>query len=131
MTSQPHTQIRQHATVAPNGTQDQSPEPNAPAERPQRRPASRGRRAATAALVAVALASASAAIVTVAGHTPQSSAHALSAGSSAPLRVAATPNSFGRRLRALEAGGYVEVACMLHGDLMLNPHTHRYAKVQA
>jgi hypothetical protein len=47
------------------------------------------------------------------------------------LHVGASSRSFVRRIRALEARGYIEVACKIDGDLMFNPRTHRYATVRA
>ena len=126
-----HTQIGPSQIVAHAGDEQRSREANTAGERPRRRPASRGRRVGIATAVAVALASGSAAMVTAGGHTAQLTGHGTSAGIFAPLRsVGETSSPFVHRFRALEAHGYVEVACMVDGELMFNPHTGRYAKVR-
>ena len=97
----------------------------------RRRPTSRGRLVA-ALVVAAGVGSGSAAIVASPGHTPEATAHRSSPALSAQVpSVGRTSNSFGRRLRALEASGYVEVACQIHGDLMFNARTHRFVTVRA
>jgi hypothetical protein len=47
------------------------------------------------------------------------------------LSVGRTSGSFVRRMRELEARGYVEVACRTDGALMFNPRTHRSEIVHA
>jgi hypothetical protein len=100
-------------------------------EGPRRGLTSRGR-LAVALAIAAGLGSGCAAVVGTPGHTPDATAHTLSIGPSAQVvGVGATSRSFVRRMRALEARGYVEVACLVDGDLMFNPRTHRYATVRA
>lgn len=47
------------------------------------------------------------------------------------LSVGETSQSFVRRIRALEARGYVQVACQVGGEEMFNPRTHSSETVQA
>jgi hypothetical protein len=99
--------------------------------RPRRRFTSRGR-LAVALAVAASVGSGCAAIAAAPRHTPAATTHESSTGASAQvLHVGASSRSFVRRIRALEARGYIEVACKIDGDLMFNPRTHRYATVRA
>lgn len=101
-------------------------------ERPRRLPALRTRRIAIAATVAIGLGSGAAAIVPSTSRAPQTISQGPSSALSTPVpRVGATSASFVRRIRLLEARGYVEVACQVDGDLMFNPRTHSYETVQA
>jgi hypothetical protein len=98
-------------------------------ERPPRR--SRGHFAAALAVAAVA-ASGCAAIAALPSHTPAATAQSSGTAVSARVpHVGMTARSFVRRIRALEARGYVEVACKTDGDLMFNARTHRYETVRA
>jgi hypothetical protein len=45
--------------------------------------------------------------------------------------VGATSASFVHRIRALEAAGYRDVLCQVHGELLFNPRRHRYVTVRA
>jgi hypothetical protein len=44
-------------------------------------------------------------------------------------RVGATSLASSTRMRELEARGYVPIKCLIDGTLLINPHTHRTAKV--
>ncbi len=101
-------------------------------ERPRRGPAFSGRRLAVAAAVAVGVASGCAGIVTASAHTAQSTAREVSTGTSAQvLSVADAFGSSQHQIRDLEARGYVDVACAIHGELLFNPHTHHYVTIKA
>lgn len=92
---------------------------------------SRGRRYAILAAIAASFASAGAGLATVVSDAPAATAHTLSGPVALPVpHGGATSSSFVRRMRALEAAGYVEVFCKVDGDLMLNPRTHRYLTVR-
>jgi hypothetical protein len=116
------------------GRSDQTPARNElhlAGERSRRGHTSRGR-IAVALAVAAGLGSGCAAVVGTPGHTANATAHTLSISPSAQVvHAGATSASFVRRIRALEARGYVEVACQVDGDLMFNPRTNRYATVRA
>ena len=100
-------------------------------QRPRRRFTSPGR-LPVALAVAAGVASASVAIGTGPGPSHVAAPQRLSAEDSMPgLHTGATSASFVRRIRKLESEGYVEVACRVDGDLMLNPRTHRSELVRA
>ena len=83
-------------------------------------------------MVAVGVASGSAAIVAVSGNTPEATARGFSTETSARVfRVDQRFSSLERRIRHQEARGFVAIACALDGELMFNPLTHRYETVRA
>jgi hypothetical protein len=88
------------------------------------------RRSATAIAIAVAVATGSAAVLTSADQTPDAAAQSNPGTATPALHVGATSASFARRIRTLEAAGYVEVACAVHGDLMFSRRLHRYVTIR-
>ena len=101
-------------------------------ERRRRGPAVRGRRLAIAAALAVGVTSGIAAGGTSPSHLPATTAQGPGSALSTPaLHVGATSATSVRRMRALEARGYVQITCQTDGYLMLNPRTHAYEMVRA
>jgi hypothetical protein len=110
---------------------DTEREPSTASNSPRRGAASRTRRSVIAVAIASAVAIGSAAVLTSPVHTADATPQ-LSAGTAVQaLHVGGTSASFVRRIRTLEAAGYVDVACAVHGDLMFNPQRHRYATVRS
>ena len=107
-----------------------SPQPHTATNAPRRGAAFRARRSATALAIAAAVATGSAAVLTSADHTPDAAAQSKAGTAMQPLHVGATSASFAGRIRTLQAAGYVEVACAVHGDLMFNARLHRYVTVR-
>lgn len=124
-----HNQIsaRQHYVATDRAHAQHSPEPSVASKRHRFGPASRARRSAIAVAVAAGIATGSAAIVTSAAQTTDASAQTAMQAS----RIGVTSASFVRRMRNLEAAGYVQVLCKVDGSLMFNPRTRRYATVRA
>jgi hypothetical protein len=95
--------------------------------RRRRRRGAAWRRLAIGAAVALGVACGSAAITTVAANPPGAAARGSRAATTARVRpLAERYASFEHRARALEARGYIDVACMIGGDRFFNPRTHRY-----
>lgn len=118
-----HTQIspRQHlATQLVDGQH----EPSTASNPPRRGFASRARRSA----IAIAIAAGSAAIL-ASGPYMDASAQLTAASAMSAPHVGATSASFVRRILALEAAGYLDYSCAVHGEQMFNPRLHRYVTV--
>lgn len=113
------------------GPADERPGRCGPGERGRPGLASR-RRLAIVTAVAVGVASGSAAIVTVTATAGGSVAHRSgTATAGRALRLAERHASFERRIHALEARGYSDVACVIGGDRFFNARTHRSVVLKA
>ena len=99
--------------------------PSAAGSAPRRGAASRARRCAIAVALATGVTTASTAILTSAGHSPDATAAAAAMQAPQP-QVPGTTASYLHRMHTLEAAGYQEVACSVDGELLFNPVLHRY-----
>jgi hypothetical protein len=90
------------------------------------------RQIAVALAVAAGAATGCATVVAAPGHgSAATTSISATAAPARVLHVGHTSGSFVRRIRALEARGYVEIACKVDGALMFNPRTHRSETVKA
>jgi hypothetical protein len=120
----PSIQVRQDERAAKALNAQQSPPLNDAGKRPPRRPTSRSRRIAIATTVAIGLGAGIAAMGPSTSHAPETISRGPSSALSTRVpHVGVTSASFVRRVHALEARGYVEVACQVGGNLMFNPRT--------
>jgi hypothetical protein len=126
-----HDQIsaRQHGLAT--WPVDEQHERSAATNQPRLGFGSRARRSAIAVAIAAGIATGTAASLTSGGQTPGGSAQSSGATAMQVPHVGATSASFVRRVRTLEAAGYLDYACAVHGELMFNPRLHRYVTVPA
>ena len=92
----------------------------------------RVQRSAIAVAIAAGIATGSAVSLISPGPTPDVTAQMRAAATTVVAsHVGATSASFVHRIRALEAAGYRDVLCEVHGELLFNPRRHRYVTVRA